>query len=196
MKILSVLLLGLLSFFIVSCSNLKMGFEEDSIFYSGGVLYIYLDDENAKEGEYKVYINEEDTEVFLANHFQTRFGVKPGQTNIKIVNGSLSDSIDIFLQASNNYYLKVTKNTENKIELRQVQKSDIAADAEQSPLYTDDNIKEKSSNSIKTPKKEVSAEVSQVVVPKNTGESEVKKADSNESESETIITYDKNAGWD
>ncbi|MDF1883887.1 hypothetical protein JHD49_08060 [Sulfurimonas sp. SAG-AH-194-C21] len=192
MNYVRVVFLTLLSMFLISCSNLEMGFEEDSVFYGGGVLYIYLDDENAKNGAYKVYINEEDTEVFLANHFKTRFGIKPGQTNIKVVSGSLSDSVNIFLQASNNYYLKVTKNKNNQIELIQVQKSELATDAKESALYTDENVKEKSSSVVETPKEEVS----EVVVAKSTSKGEVKEAQEDETESETTITYDKNAGWD
>ncbi|SFV55593.1 hypothetical protein MNB_SM-4-1526 [hydrothermal vent metagenome] len=189
MKKVSILLMSLLSFFMVSCSNLEVGLEEDSVFYGGGVLYIYLDDEKAIEGEYKVYINKEDTEVSLTNHFKTRFGITPGQTNIQILRGTDSASIDIFLQASNNYYIKVIKNNQDKIEISQVQRNELAVDADESALYLDEHTPEETS-------KTVNSEEVKATSMKDTAKKEVKRPASVETENETTISYDKNAGWE
>ncbi len=144
MKKIYMVLVASIALMFVSCSNLDVGFEEDSMFYGGGILYIYLDDVKAKEGEYKVYINQEDTEVSLTDHSKTRFGIVPGETNIQVVRGRQTASINIFLQKSNSYYLKVMQSPQGHIELLQVQESAIAADAEESGLYIDEKAQEKS----------------------------------------------------
>jgi len=153
MRKISLIIMLIISVFLVSCSNMKIGFEKDSIFYNGGVVYIYLNDESNTTDKYRVYINGEDTEISLTNHVKTRFGVQEGKTTIEIKKGKKIAIINLFLSKATNYYLKVTKNKNNAIKITQVQQNDINANIKETPLYTDDNTQKKSSvnENTKTP---------------------------------------------
>jgi len=126
-----------------SCSNMQVGFEKDSPFYGGGVVYIYLGDVKSID-KYRVYINNEDTSVDLCANTKTRFGIVEGQTNIQVVKGRETASIDIFLNKSNEYYLKVITNEKNTIMLVQVPKSSINTNVKITPLYMSEKAKKAS----------------------------------------------------
>ena len=190
MKKIYMFLVASIALLFVSCSNLDVGFEEDSMFYGGGILYIYLDDVKAKEGEYKVYINQEDTEVSLTDHSKTRFGIVPGETNIQVVRGRQTASINIFLQKSNSYYLKVMQNPQGHIELLQVQASAIAADAEESGLYIDDKAQIKPHEEEKAVTKEHTQKKATEKTEKMTQEIAKPK------EGETSFSYSSEDGWE
>lgn len=143
MKKIHIVMIGFIYLFLVSCSSMKIEFEEDSIFYNGGVVYIYLDDKTDKISKYEVYINDGDTEVALTNHLKTRFGIEEGQTKIEIIEGNKRVSISLFLNKLNSYYLKVTKNNKDDINILQVQKTSIDESIKETPLYIDEEAKKK-----------------------------------------------------
>ncbi len=143
MKKVMLVLISLSAMFFVSCSNMEVGFEKESIFYGGGVVYIYLDKNADKNAQYKVYINGEDSEVSLIPDTKTRFGIKAGKTNISIVKGNQKASIELILKASKNYYFTVSENSDGKLQIVEVQKESIAKDVKSTALYVDENEEEK-----------------------------------------------------
>jgi len=175
MKKLMLVLMSLSAMFFVSCSNMEVGFEKESIFYRGAVVYIYLDKNSDKNAQYKVYINSEDSEVSLIPNTKTRFGIKAGKTNITIVKGSQKASIVLMLKNLKNYYLDVSQNSDGKLQIKEVQNKSIAKDVKSTPLYVDEN-----ENKME--------EVPSVSVKNKT----VKKTDKDESE--TTFYYDPNDG--
>ncbi|WP_457747156.1 hypothetical protein [Sulfurimonas sp.] len=113
----------LLSFLTVSCSSMQVGFDEESPFYDGGVVYIYLDGDVNGEKTYRVYINNEDSEVSLVPGTKTRFGIAPQEIKIEILKGKQSASIDLNLKESQSYYLRVKDSHAGKLEIIEMPKS-------------------------------------------------------------------------
>lgn len=139
-------MVGFILIFFISCANMQIGFEKDSVFYNGGIVYIYLDDKDNESVKYRVYINGEDTEITLANHAKTRFGVQEGKTTINILDGKKRASIELFLSKANDYYLKIVKKTKNDLSIVQVQKNSIGVDVKNTPLYIDESFIKKQNN--------------------------------------------------
>ena len=134
-----ILLFTLVLLLLSGCSNMQMGFEEDSPFYQGGAtLSLYLEPNSAEKTPYKVYINGEDTEVTLAPNIKTRFGLVEGDTEIAVVHAKERTSLHIFLNSSNEYYLKLGVGAGGEMSLRQVPKSALPQDAKSSELYVDE----------------------------------------------------------
>ena len=141
MKKLYLLILAMSAMFFVSCSNMDVGFEEESIFYRGGVVYIYLDKDMQSDVKYRVYINGEDTEISLIPGYKTRFGIKPGNTRIEVIHGRETADIKLQLIASKNYYLRVEKDQNGKIEIVQIVKESIDSSVKSTGLYVNENEK-------------------------------------------------------
>ena len=130
--------LVLISIFFVACSNMTIGFEDDSVFYQGGIVYIYLDKQSDASQQYEVFVNDEDTEVTLIPNKNTRFGIKPGETKIAIKMGNRRALLEVNLKASTSYYFHVTLDESNKLSLHQVQKNSLDDTIESTPLYLDE----------------------------------------------------------
>lgn len=154
MKKLYLLLVTLSTIFFVSCSNMEVGFEEESIFYRGGVVYIYLDKDMKSDEKYRVYINGEDTEISLMPGYKTRFGIKPGETRIEIVHGRQTADVNMKLEASKNYYLRVQKDNSGKLEIIQIVKESIDSSVKNTGLYVDENEEKAVTNKPKETVKE------------------------------------------
>ncbi|ADN09967.1 hypothetical protein [Sulfurimonas autotrophica] len=185
MKKVMLFLLSLSSMFFVSCSNMEVGFEEESIFYRGAVVYIYLDKNADKNAQYKVYINGEDSEVSLIPDTKTRFGIKAGKTNISITKGSQKASIVLMLEGAKSYYLNISQNNNGKLQIKEVQKESISKDVKSTSLYVDEN-----ENKMKeVPSVTVSEETD---TKKAAKKKTVQKTDKDESE--TTFYYDPNDG--
>ena len=183
MKRVLLILISLSSMFFVSCSNMEVGFEKESIFYGGGVVYIYLDKNADKNAQYKVYINGEDSDVTLTADTKTRFGIKSGKTNITITKGNQKASIDLILKASKNYYFTVSENSDGKLQIVKVQKENIAKDVKSTALYVDENKEEKdNTTSISTIKETPQAKIKKKLQKKQNDTSE------------TTFYYDPNDG--
>ena len=157
MKKFYLLILAMSAMFFVSCSNMEVGFEEESIFYRGGVVYIYLDKDMKSEQKYRVYINGEDTEISLMPGYKTRFGIKPGNTRIEIVHGRETADISMDLAASKSYYLRVQKDNDGKLEIVQIVKDSIDSSVKNTALYVDEKEEkqntQKNEQNSKTPEK-------------------------------------------
>lgn len=136
-KLLSMFLVSM-SMFFVSCSNMEVGFEPESVFYSGGVVYIYLDKDMKSDEKYKVFINGENTDISLMTGYKTRFRIKPGNTIIKILHGTETADINLTIDASKNYYLQVRKDNQDKMEIMQIEKKSISKEVKNTPLYVDE----------------------------------------------------------
>jgi len=185
MKKLYLLLVTISAMFFVSCSNMEVGFEEESIFYRGGVVYIYLDKDMKSDEKYRVYINGEDTEISLMPGYKTRFGIKPGETRIEIVHGRETADINMKLEASKNYYLQVQKDNSGKLEVVQIVKESIDSSVKNTGLYVDEN-EEKAG---KDKSKETAKETQQMT--KRTSEEKIQEKSVEEpQEGETTFYYD------
>jgi len=185
MKKVMFVLMSLSAMFFVSCSNMEVGFEKESIFYRGAVVYIYLDKHTDKNAQYKVYINSEDSEVSLIPNTKTRFGIKAGKTNISIVKGNQKVSIVLMLKNSKSYYLNVSQNNDGKLQIKEVQKESISKDVKSIPLYVNENEnKMKEVPSVRANK--------ETDTKKAAKKKTVKKTDKDESE--TTFYYDPNDG--
>jgi len=120
------ILLFISSFFLFSgCSNMEIGFDKDSPLYNGGVVYIYLDENASSETQYHVYINNEDSEVTLIPGEKARFGVDPDEVEIEVVRGSKSATMELNLEASKDYYLKVVDSHSGNLEIVELPKGDL-----------------------------------------------------------------------
>ncbi|QOP46445.1 hypothetical protein [Sulfurimonas paralvinellae] len=138
MKKIYLLIAAMMSLFFVSCSNVEVGFEEESIFYQGGVVYIYLDKDMDSNEKYEVYINGEDTEISLMPGYKTRFGIKPGTTTIEIHHGNEKAAVTMQLKSSKNYYLRVQKDSHGKMEIIHIIQESIGDNVKNTPLYVDE----------------------------------------------------------
>jgi hypothetical protein len=157
---------------------MEIGFEEESTFYQGGVVYIYLDKDMQSNEKYEVYINGEDSEISLMPGYKTRFGIKPGNTRIEIVHGKEKAAVTMQLQASKNYYLRVQKNADGKMEIIHIVKESIDSSVKNTPMYVDEN-EQKSVDTVQVEKTEKSEKKSKPV-------SETKE----DKEGETTFYYD------
>jgi hypothetical protein len=186
MKKLYQLLLAMSAMFFVSCSNMEVGFEKESIFYRGGVVYIYLAKDMKSDEKYRVYINGEDTDISLMAGYKTRFGIKAGDTRIEVVHARETADINIDLKASKNYYLRVQKDQNGKIEILQIVKDSIDSSVATTPLYVDE--KEQKVSSEKKEKKSAAG------VEKTESKQDVKKVEEKSvdvpKEGETTFYYD------
>ena len=141
MKRLQVTFFSFLFLLLMSgCSNMQIGFEEDSPFYDGGVVYIYLDENASEDTQYRVYINNEDSEVRLLPGAKARFGIEPEDIKIDILKGRQSATIDLKLEKSKSYYLKVQESNDGRLEIIEVNKS--AFEHEDKKEAVDENIVE------------------------------------------------------
>lgn len=146
MKKLFVTVFVVLMTFMSGCSNIQVGAEEDTPFYGGGIVSIYLPNGSDSKTPYRVYINNEDTQVTLLTNKKTRFGIVEGKTNIQIVKGRETASINLFVNKSNEYYLRVMLNEQNKIDLLQVSKNALPKSAQNTELYIDEKAAEASAD--------------------------------------------------
>jgi len=186
MKKLYLVLLAMSTIFFASCSNMEVGFEEESIFYRGGVVYIYLAKDMKSDEKYRVYINGEDTDISLMPGYKTRFGIKAGDTRIEIVHARERADINMHLKASKNYYLRVQKDQNGKIEILQIVKDSIDSSVATTPLYIDE--KEQKISGVKKEKNSAAG------VEKTEPKQDVKKVEEKSvdapKEGETTFYYD------
>ncbi|WP_152183285.1 hypothetical protein [Sulfurimonas indica] len=193
MKKLYLLFMALFSMSFVACSNMEIGFEEESIFYRGGVVYIYLDEDMKSDAKYRVYINNEDTEISLIPGYKTRFGIKPGDTHIEIVHGRESAAINMHLEGSKNYYLRVQKAQDGQMEIAEVKKDSIDSSVQSTPLYVDENEEKSEKTEAKVEK---SADTTESIEKKETPQKKTEQESIDEKsvdkpkEGETTFYYD------
>ncbi|WP_457744224.1 hypothetical protein [Sulfurimonas sp.] len=111
----------LISLFFISCSNMQTGFDEDSMFYQGTAVNIYIDQTLPKSSKYKLYINNVLSDATLKVGKITKLYLSTGKTRISIVKDRQTAEINLDIKELERYILRVQDNDAKKIELIQMQ---------------------------------------------------------------------------
>jgi len=159
----TVLLPFSLSFF-VGCSNLDVGFETESVFHSkttedkkieSTVVNVYLDKSVQSSDEFRLVINDEDTEMNLDYNIITRFGIDKKQTKIALFKNNIKAvSINLTLEDKKNYFLMISERNSD-VTMAQINKSAINQDVKATPIFiSEEAAKEEEVKIIAETKKE------------------------------------------
>ena len=127
----------IISLFFVSCSNMQTGFDEDSMFYKGNRVSLYVDKALKKDAKYKLYINNTLSDVILEPEKTLNFYLSAGERRISVVKDRQTAEINLNIEELKNYTLRLQNNDKGKIELIQVKSS---SDKELNAVKEDEKI--------------------------------------------------------
>ena len=181
-RVFGVLFATVFLFWMQGCSNVEIGFEEGSIFYTKKkdpyanerVLSVYLDPLLHKR-EYRLVIDGEDTQIKLQPGGITRFGIYKNYADVIVLqDGKKSAALQLELPEKREYALRIYLGDNGKIAVQQFEASLLPRNVPRSGLYVSrkpERISEK-----KTPTKSASKEQQQ------------------DEEGETTVTYELDDG--
>ena len=169
---------------MAGCSNVEVGFEEGSIFYTKKqdpyenerVLSVYLDP-LLEKSSFRLMIDGEDTQVALHPGSITRFGIYKNHTDIVLLqDGKKSAAVQLELPEKREYALRIYLGGNGKVTMDRFEVSMLPKNAPRSGLY-------------------VSQKQEQISEKKTSAASTSKKQEKQENEeSETTLTYELDDG--
>ncbi len=169
-------------FWMQGCSNVEIGFEEGSIFYTKKenpyanerVLSVYLDPLLEKKA-YRLVIDDEDTRITLRPGVVTRFGIYKDQVDIVLLEGEKKVAVlKLALPQKKEYALRIFLGEDGKIRMQPLKSSLLPKNAPRSGLYV--------SRKIANDKKSVPLQ------------KQVKQSEEEAQEEETTLTYELDDG--
>jgi len=143
MKNIVLVLLSFLALFLGACSNLDVGFEDQSVFHSkqknenlkNSIVNIYLDKSTLETDKYRLVIDGEDTEVDLYYGVITRFQINKKSTIIDLLkNNQKVMSIQLDLADKKNYYLAIRQNQGHSV-IEKIDKHTIVKGTKATPVF-------------------------------------------------------------
>lgn len=151
---LGVLALAAFLIWMQGCSNVEVGFEEGSIFYTKKknpyenerLLDVYLDP-LLETKEYRLAIDGEDTEIKLRPGVVTRFGIYKKQADIVLLEGEKRvAALKLALPLKKEYALRIFVGEDGKVHIQPFESSLLPKNAPRSGLYISQKIEEDKEN--------------------------------------------------
>ena len=191
-----------LSFFIFSgCSNLDVGFEENSVFHSSdkqkklenSVVNVYLDTSTKVSDKFRLVINGEDTELDLYYDVLTRFGITKQNTSIDLLKNNIKVmSLHLTLVDKKNYFLVVKKDEKSQLPvILEVDKHQISKGTKATPIFVSEEVvKADKIKQIQKIEKKAVEKKEDFLIKKNIGSKEAKEefvAKKSNQESEKVL---------
>jgi len=179
-KVFSTLLLSCALLTINGCSNLDVGFEKESVFYSdeskdvveNSVVNVYLDPSTQEANKFRLVINGEDTELDLYYDVITRFGIDKKNTTIDLLkNNAKVMRIQLNLQNRKNYFLAVKKDASSgQAIIVQIDKHTLDKGTKATPIFVSEKVaKADEVKQVQKIQKQVKQEKEDFVVKKSIG---------------------------
>ena len=184
-RVFGVLFTTVFLFWMQGCSNVEVGFEEGSIFYtkkedpyaSERVLSVYLDP-LLEKSSYRLMIDGEDTQVTLHPGSITRFGIYKDEADIVLIaKKKRLAALHLLLPGKKEYALRIFLNDDGRVKMQPVAVSLLPKNAPRSGLYVSQKPEQISEK--KTPTKSASKE---------------QEEQRQDEEGETTVTYELDDG--
>lgn len=179
-KVFSTLLLSCALLTINGCSNLDVGFEKESFFYSdeskdiveNSVVNVYLDPSTQEANKFRLIINGDDTELDLYYDVITRFGINQKNTTIDLLkNDTKVINIQLNLKNKKNYFLAVKIDESSGLPvIVQIDKHSLDKGTKATPIFVSEVVaKEDEVKQVQEIQKQVKQEKKDFVAKKSIG---------------------------
>ena len=111
----SLLCLVLLTLFVSSCAQTDV--KGENISCKGAGVWLYLDESLNDKGEYRLYVNAQESQLQLLPEHTTNLCLQEGQNRIEIVHKRETADINMKLLPEKRYFLRLQKDNAGKLML-------------------------------------------------------------------------------